>query len=967
MVLINQKLKTLYLLILCSCLSYTVSLGQQTWERSYGGTQHDGGHSVQQTADGGYIIGGYTRSYGAGESDMYLVKTDLNGDTLWTQTYGDSTIEDLNEVQQTTDGGYILAGSKVVGFGVLSQWIYLVKTDLNGDTLWTKTYGDWGDNIGAYSVQQTTDGGYIVLGDADIYLLKLDAQGDTLWTKTYGNMGSEGRVVRQTTDGGYIIGGSYTANNVPVYGIIKTDAQGDTLWTHTYPFETSIHMGGIKDVRQTQDGGYIAVGSQVDPGGNLNYGMMFKTDSSGTLDWRSLDTLTTGVSSMDYYGVSLAQDGGFVYTGTITKNITSGTGFRQRTALLLRKRDANGNVLWEREHAGGHTGYSVERTANGGIVVAGIRINQGGDMYVFLADSLGNYRTNAIMGNVYQDLDLSCDQTNIDRGLAGIIVQASLNGVSTFDYYGTTDSLGYYFIPCQVGTYTISIPNLHPYYNLSCPQNTGTVTAQTYDTVDFPLEVLALCPVMNVDVSAPLLRQIVPSVYSIQYCNTGTEAAQNAEITVEIDTFLNILNFSQAPTSQNGNNYVFNIGTVGIGDCGNLYITVQVDTSAILGQTHCLEVSITPDSLCLPTNWTGMLLDVSGTCQNDSIHFNIENLSTTSIATPRDYWVFEDNIIMRTGMVTVPNGGSSTISVPASPRKFYRIEVAQESGIPWTVSDSIVSAFVEGCISDANGDFNVGFPTQFPNGHAPTFRAIDCQQNIGSFDPNNKEAQPVGYHAEHYINQNQYIDYKINFQNTGTDTAFFVTLIDTLSPYLDPASVQLTSASHLCTWRIKGNGILEVNFDYIMLPDSNVNEPASHGFAKFRIEQQVNNPVGTIINNFADIYFDFNAPIQTNTTYHEIGANFYILTITPLQDAPKILVNAFPNPFTYGTTIQVNDEEYDNLTLMVYDLMGRQVTVLSEENTNQIELPRNNLENGVYLFKLLGNGKPISSGKIVAQ
>jgi uncharacterized repeat protein (TIGR01451 family) len=347
-----------------------------------------------------------------------------------------------------------------------------------------------------------------------------------------------------------------------------------------------------------------------------------------------------------------------------------------------------------------------------------------------------------------------------------------------------------------------------------------------------------------------------------------------------------------------------------------------------------------------------MLLDVNGSCQNDSIFFSVQNLSATSLFTPRNYWVFEDNIIMRTGTINVPNGGTSVIAVPALPRKFYRIEVEQEPGIPWTVSDPIVSAFVEGCVPDENGDFNTGFPTQFLNGHAPTFRAINCQQNNGSFDPNNKEAQPVGYNAEHYINPNQYLDYQINFQNTGTDTAFFVTLVDTLSPYLDPGSIQLTSASHPYTWALKGNGVLEVKFDYIMLPDSNVNEPASHGFAKFRIQQKANNPVGTIINNFADIYFDLNAPVRTNTTYHEIGMDFYILTIVPLKETSQLKVNAFPNPFTSATTIQVEAEAYDNLTLMVYDIMGRQVAILSEDNTNQIELTRSNMEKGVYVLKL---------------
>ncbi len=973
--LINQKWKSICLLILCSCLSHTASFGQQTWERVYGGAGNESAKSVQQTTNGGYIVGGYTNSFGGSDADMYLVKLDALGDTLWTRTYGQSVWEEeINALQQTSDGGYILVGQRRMPSGVSSENIFLVKTDANGDTLWTKSYNSFGAYDNAYSVQQTTDGGYIIGGrgnypSVNTYLIKTDANGNASWTKIYGDGGGEAKVVRQTIDGGYILGGIYEQSGVNICGIVKTDMNGDTLWTYraAIGYHTNIH-----DIQETLDGNYIVVGqtlSQHAPNAPYN-GLMLKLSATGSAIWMA-NSLGIGMPNKSFYAVYPTADSGYIVTGTEQEAIfNTGQGFVGFDYhFILEKRDAVGDLVWTRTFNGDY-GYDLQETANGQIIVVGQTdaYGMGGDeMYVILTDSLGNYLGGHIEGTVYQDADVSCTQTIGDINLAGIVVQASLNGATNFNYYATTDTAGHYVIPCQPGAYTVTIPNLHPYYDLNCPQNSGTIIAQSYDTIDFALEATISCPVMEVDASVPALRAIMPSVYTVEYCNTGTDSAQNVEVTVELDSFLNILGFSQAPVSQVGDTYVFNVGTVEVGECGTINITVQVDTSAILGQTHCIEVSITPDSLCLPNNWTGMLLDVEGKCQNDSVFFVIENMSSASTLTPRTYWVFEDNIIMRTGTVNVPNGGTAVVSVPALPRKFYRIEVEQESGIPWTVSDPIVSAFVEGCVPDGSGLFNVGYPTQFPNGHSPTFRAISCRQNNGSYDPNNKEAQPAGYNSSHYIAPNQYIDYQINFQNTGTDTAFFVTLIDTLSPHLDPSSIQVTSASHPYTWSLKGNGILEVKFDYIMLPDSNVNEPASHGFVKFRIQQNANNPSGTIINNFADIYFDLNAPVRTNTTYHEIGVNFYILTVVPLEDAPQVTVNAYPNPFTYGTTIEVEGAEYDNLTLVVYDVMGRQVTTLSKDATNQIELPRNNLEKGVYVFKLLGNGEAISSGKIVAQ
>jgi hypothetical protein len=130
------------------------------WTRTYGGSNHDYARSVQQTPDGGYIVAGYTASFGAGGSDFYLVKINSQGDTLWTRTYGGSNGEEARSVQQTADGGYIVAGF-TYSFGAGLSDFYLVKTNSLGDTLWTRTYGGSRSEL-AYCVQQTADGGYIV-------------------------------------------------------------------------------------------------------------------------------------------------------------------------------------------------------------------------------------------------------------------------------------------------------------------------------------------------------------------------------------------------------------------------------------------------------------------------------------------------------------------------------------------------------------------------------------------------------------------------------------------------------------------------------------------------------------------------------------------------------------------------------------------------------------------------------------
>jgi len=185
---------------------------QVTFQKTFGGTNVDYAYSVQQTVDEGYIIAGYTTSFGAGNRDVYLVRTDVEGTTLWTKTFGESDTDYAYTVQQTTDGGFII-GAHSGSFGAGSHDVYLIKCDANGEIVWTKVYGGSSAD-GAYSIQQTVDGGYIIsahvnsfgAGLHDVYLIKTDAQGDTLWTKIYGGSNEDRlRAVQQTTDGGYIL------------------------------------------------------------------------------------------------------------------------------------------------------------------------------------------------------------------------------------------------------------------------------------------------------------------------------------------------------------------------------------------------------------------------------------------------------------------------------------------------------------------------------------------------------------------------------------------------------------------------------------------------------------------------------------------------------------------------------------------------------------------------------------------
>jgi hypothetical protein len=354
--------------------------GDTLWTRTYGGSASDQGYCVQQTSDGGYIIVGQTGSFGAGRSDFYLVKTDANGDTLWTRTYGGSSTDMGWSVQQTTDGGYIVAGM-TTSFGAGSYDVYVVKTDANGDTLWTRTYGGSGSDV-SYSVQQTTDGGYIVAGytrsfgagQSDVWLVKIDANGDTLWTRTCGGRDYDyGWDVQQTSDGGYIVTGyteSFGAGSDDVY-LVKTDANGDTLWTRTYG-GSSNDMGC--SLQQTTDGGYIIGGYTESFGAGRRDFYLVKTDASGDTLW----TRTYGEAQTDW-GMCVQQttDGGYIVAG-YTYSFGAGS-----YDFYLVKTDANGDTLWTCTYGGtdNDQGYCVDQTTDGGYIITGFTESFGAGSY----------------------------------------------------------------------------------------------------------------------------------------------------------------------------------------------------------------------------------------------------------------------------------------------------------------------------------------------------------------------------------------------------------------------------------------------------------------------------------------------------------------------------------------------------------------------------------------------------------
>jgi len=347
------------------------------WTKTFGGADYDWGYSVQQTSDGGYIIAGYTESFGVGLEDIYLIKTDSIGDTMWTKTYGGPSSDYGAAVLQTLDNGFIVTGW-TYSFGTGACDVYLMKTNSNGDTIWTKTYGGTGYDK-AHSFQKTSDNGYIITGvfgpwyTGDLYLIKVDSIGTTLWTKTYGGTGLDvGYSVQQTSDSGYIITGctdSFGSGDLDIY-LIKINAHGDTLWTKVYG-RTGHDIGC--SVKQTPDGGYIVAGFTETQSGYTDI-YLIRTNEDG-------DSLWTKVYGAQYYDFcnSMIQptEGEFVLAG-LAESSSAPLG-----DFYLAKIDSNGNVLWERTYGGTDTeeAISVQITSDGGYIMVGYTKSFGAGSY----------------------------------------------------------------------------------------------------------------------------------------------------------------------------------------------------------------------------------------------------------------------------------------------------------------------------------------------------------------------------------------------------------------------------------------------------------------------------------------------------------------------------------------------------------------------------------------------------------
>jgi len=359
---------------------------QNTFQKTYGGNiNFFSGKPGLSTSDGGYILLGGSSS---ALSACSLIKTDVHGDTLWTRSYKIGRGTEGNSVVPTFDDGYLITGK------YNDQWnvdhLCLIKTNYEGNLVWMKalSYDDF--SVGVF-VEQTLDHGYVILESRPdlnsryfICLIKIDNDGNVLWSKNYSNgWDVGGSAVHQTNDGGFIISGNYYPNEFNYGGyLIKTNSYGDTLWTRVYGGTNN----GFSSVQQTSDGGYITVGSIFTSGSDSGDVFLVKTKSNGYPLW--LKTYG-GTGREQGKCVQQTLDGGYIIVGETT-SINPGS-----RDIYIIKTDVNGDTLWTKTYGGTgmNDGNSILQTSDGGYIIAGSmsggNAGVGGPCFI-KTDSLGS-------------------------------------------------------------------------------------------------------------------------------------------------------------------------------------------------------------------------------------------------------------------------------------------------------------------------------------------------------------------------------------------------------------------------------------------------------------------------------------------------------------------------------------------------------------------------------------------------
>ncbi len=852
---------------------------------------------------------------------------------IWQKTIGGDSIEGLWSGQITIDGSIIIGGysnSSASGEkadssrGLYDYWI--LKLNDTGDIVWQKTYGGNDDDF-MHSITTTMDGGYACGGYSlsnisgeksensrgyrDFWVLKLDSVGDIIWQKTIGGTAwDELTHIRQTSDGGFILGGDSQSNvsgekSEPSFGgfdywIIKIDSVANIEWQRTIGGSSDDHL---MELEITDDGGFLCGGSSNSGISGLKTeacrGMydywLVKLDSLGNIEWQK----TVGGDLTDGLGaIAKTTDGGYLCGGQSQSGISGDKTEPNKGGfdIWFVKLNSTGGIEWQKNYGGSQaeSSNSLQQMNDGSFISYGqsnspvsgdklepVRGLGVNDCWILKLDQAGNLLWQKTIGGANFDQGWSC-LVAPDSSLILLGSSASDRGFEKAeDRRGSWD----YWVMKFSGKYNLIQGQAYIDFNSNNIKDSSEPGLSS--TIIAELTTGRMAGVGNngkysLSVLDTGTYNVIPNNIPVYYTSTPSAHSASFAALHQVDS---LNDFAFQPTG------VFN----------DLCITITPTTPFRTNRTAHYLLSY---------------INKGTTTMNATVVFYRDSNITFTSAVPSPSFVAPDSVVFSIGTLTPYQSGQILVTVT--------VNAGVATG---TVINSGAAIFP--FAGDVNPVCNINY------------MEIEV---TGSYDPNDILVNRKTI-FDYEINSPPFLEYTIRFQNTGNDTAFFVMIQNQIKESLQFNTFELITASHPCQMEFRNyDATINFIFNNILLPDSNVNEPQSHGFVKYRIRPQNNLIVGDSILNDAQITFDYNFPIQTSVAVTEI-----ITPTNTIDVIDRAQVVVFPNPSSGSVNIKYQNKPIMPVAYVIYNLLGE--NVLSGIINNGI-INLENLPNQAYILKL---------------
>jgi uncharacterized repeat protein (TIGR01451 family) len=893
--------------------------------------------------------------------------------------------------------------------------VFILKLDSNGNFIWAKKYGNTGDDA-ALSVLVDLNNNIICTGyftgsvfgltsngSADGFVLKLNSSGSQIWAKKFGGptTGVVGNDIVKSVQidinsNIYVVGNfegltDFNPNagvfNITSIGgqdafIVKLDDFGDFIWANSVG---SVNTDYFQDIAIDNLGNSYCTGSynnlsssdmvftKFDSNGNIVFNNIFFDSGGHSIlsdgnEITLIGNLLGNSTDIDPHPINSYNISGSSF---VSKYSNTGSFLSAETFPINEQVSSRGACFDPNMHiisVGFFQGEKIFETNNGLISISS---NGSLDMFIY------KHPKKKVLGRIYNDFTNNCIEDSGEFGVDGMALT-----ITPGNFVTQTNQSGIWSLDSlPPGNYTVWIDTTNVGEYTFCSTNqTFTITSPNEITQVTPIGIKNnfACSDPNITIHGPFLRRCFSNqIVYVQACNDNAASAflDSSFVVVTLDPLLTVNSASLPFTALGNNTFQFQTGTLTPGQCVDFTLSTTLSCNALIGQTICMNAELFPvencalDSIPSGPNWDSIpsegslgglpqpclgpwdqsSLSVDGWCQNDSIYFTVTNTGVLGGGDMECYapvWLTVNGVVTFTDSIMLQGGQTITYAFAGNGQTW----ILNASQHPLHPGNSQPNAFVERCGNAAN--WTPGEVNDYPQDDADPVIDIFCDEVSGSYDPNDKRGYPNGVTNMNYIQPNQQLQYVIRFQNTGTDTAFTVVIRDTLDLDLNIFTVTPGVSSHNYEFRMYGPRVLEWTFNNINLPDSTIDQVGSNGFVTFHVEQNPNLSPGTVITNDADIYFDYNDPITTNTTIHRIYEGFpNVLSLQDLVNSKESIV-LYPNPTS--SEITITSDKFTNEPYTLFDQMGRTVGSGKLSGTNTT-ISLSTLSKGIYILKVEGD------------